>query len=94
MTSFDLTEGQQALVAAVHKFSQQNLRHHLREGDESRKLPEKVLDIGWGLGLAAAGIPVKYDGFAEEQVAVTAALIYEELAWGDLSAAKPGLYGG
>lgn len=87
MTSFDLTEDQQSFVDAVHKYSQKDLRNHLREGDESGELHKQVLDIGWSLGFVAAGIPAKYDGFADEQAAVTAALIYEELAWGDLSAA-------
>jgi len=85
MTSFRLTDNQQAFIDAVHKFAENDLRKHLRPADEAGAVPEQVLTTGWGLGFAPTAIPEEHDGFADEQPAVTAALAYEELDWGDLS---------
>ncbi len=87
MTSFDPTDDQQAFIESVHRFAANDLRKHLRPADETGTVPEQVLAAGWGLGFAPAAIPEKYGGFADEQPAATAALTYEELAWGDLSVA-------
>ncbi|HJL70216.1 MAG TPA: acyl-CoA dehydrogenase family protein, partial [Anaerolineales bacterium] len=86
MTSFDPTEDQQAFIESVHRYAQSDMRKHLRPADETGAVPEQVLAAGWGLGFAPASIPEEYGGFANEQSAITAALAYEELAWGDLSA--------
>lgn len=87
MISFDLTEEQQAFVDALHRFAENDMRKSLRDADETGEVPEHVLQAGWGLGVVPAGIPEEYGGYAEAQSALTAALAYEELAWGDLSAA-------
>ena len=86
MTSFDPTEDQQAFIKTVHRYAQSDMRKHLRPADETGAVPEQVLAAGWGLGFAPAAISEGYGGFADEHPAVTAALAYEELAWGDLSA--------
>ena len=87
MTSFDATNDQKAFVDAVHKYAENDLRHHMRDADEARKLNQSVLDTGWMLGIVQAGIPESHGGFSDQQATVTAVLAYEELAWGDLSAA-------
>ncbi len=86
MISFELTDDQQEFVDAIHRFAENELRKNLRAADEDGQVPNDVLEIGWNLGLVPAGIPEEYGGYADEQPALTAALAYEELAWGDLSA--------
>ncbi|MFQ5407902.1 MAG: acyl-CoA dehydrogenase family protein [Anaerolineales bacterium] len=87
MISFEQTDDQRAFAEAVHRFAAQDMRKSLRSADESGVLPAQLLETGWNLGIVPAGIPEDYGGFADEQPALTAAIAYEELGWGDLSAA-------
>jgi alkylation response protein AidB-like acyl-CoA dehydrogenase len=95
MVSFDPTEEQQMIVAAVRRYAENELRAVYRECDEGGDIPDDVVRIGWEMGLVPGGIPEQYMGFAEEHSALTGALFTEELAWGDLSIAMhllaPGL---
>jgi acyl-CoA dehydrogenase len=83
---FEPTEEQQLVVETVRNFAANEIRPRARDCDESRALPEKVLEQAHELGLVANGLPEAAGGGGERS-AVTGALIAEELAWGDLSIA-------
>ena len=87
MISFDPTDEQRMLVAAVKRFAENEMRTIFRECDEEAQIPEGIIRKGWEMGLVPGGIPEPYMGFAEEHSALTGTLIAEELAWGDLSIA-------
>ena len=84
MYSFEPTEEQQMLMAAVGKFASNNLRVAAREAEESGELPKYLVSKGWEIGLLQASIPESYGGFGERS-AVTSALALEEMAFGDLA---------
>jgi alkylation response protein AidB-like acyl-CoA dehydrogenase len=86
MIDFDPSEEQALIVETVHQFAENEIRPVARECDESRNLPDKVLEQAHELGLVANGLPEAFGGGGEHS-AVTGCLIAEELAWGDLSIA-------
>ncbi len=86
MIDFEPTDEQQLIVETVRQFSDNEIRPHAREADESRKIPESVLAEAHQLGLVANGIPERFGGGGERS-AITGAFIAEELAAGDLSTA-------
>jgi acyl-CoA dehydrogenase len=94
MIGFEPTEEQQLVVETVRQFAQKEIRPLARPCDESRRIPETVLEQAHELGLVANALP-EAQGGGGERSAVTAALITEELAAGDLSIAlavlSPGL---
>lgn len=87
MIDFTLNEEQAMLVETLHRFAEEQMRASAREAEESRQLPEKIIEAGWGFGLLPSIIPADYGGFGEPFSAVTGALAAEELAWGDLALA-------
>lgn len=84
MLSFTPSEDQQMLIDTLHRFAEDVLRQHAREADETRTVPEEVIQKGWELGLIPATIPEAYGGFGEPYSILTGVLALEELAWGDL----------
>jgi acyl-CoA dehydrogenase len=94
MIGFEPNEEQQLVVETVRQFAQKEIRPLARPCDESRKIPEAVLAHAHELGLVANALP-EAQGGGGERSAVTAALIAEELAFGDLAIAlailSPGL---
>src|SRR5512147_3008255 len=94
MIDFQPTDEQQLVIDTVRQFAQNEIRPKARECDESKKLPEKVIEQAHELGLVANALPESAGGGGERS-AVTGALVAEELAWGDLSIAlailSPGL---
>jgi alkylation response protein AidB-like acyl-CoA dehydrogenase len=94
MIDFQPTDEQQLVIDTVRQFAQNEVRPQARDCDESKKLPEKVLEQAHELGLVANALPESAGGGGERS-AVTGALVAEELAWGDLSIAlailSPGL---
>ncbi|MFH1089991.1 MAG: acyl-CoA dehydrogenase family protein [Pseudomonadota bacterium] len=87
MAEFTLDEDQRQIQDMMHKFAQNELRAVARDCDEEADLPSEILDKTWELGLCANPIPEKYGGFELGRSIVTAAIIAEELGWGDLSLA-------
>lgn len=83
MYSFDMTSEQKMLVDTVRRYAEKNLRAVHREAEESKHAPEKVVQIGWELGLLPGFIDAQYGGYGEYS-ALTSALYLEEMAWGDL----------
>lgn len=84
MYSFEPTEEQQMLVDAVGKYAVNDLRAAAREAEEGGRLPKKLVEKGWEIGLLQASIPESYGGFGERN-AVTGVLALEEMAFGDLA---------
>ncbi len=87
MISFSPTEEQQMIVTMVKQFANDEMRKIYRECDESGEVPDSVIDTAWKMGLTCSSIPDEYGGSGAEHSAITGSLIYEELAWGDLSMA-------
>ncbi|MBW2419367.1 MAG: acyl-CoA dehydrogenase family protein [Deltaproteobacteria bacterium] len=86
MIDFDPSEEQALIVETVRQFAENEIRPLARACDESRSLPDKLLEQAHELGLVANGLPEAFGGGGERS-AVTGCLIAEELAWGDLSIA-------
>ena len=83
---FEPSDEQKLIVETVRQFATTEVRPRARECSEARKLPDDVLARAHELGLVANALPNEHGGGGERS-AITAALIAEELAWGDLSIA-------
>jgi alkylation response protein AidB-like acyl-CoA dehydrogenase len=83
---FEPTEEQQLIVETVRQFARNEVRPRARDCDEAGKLPAELLHEAHALGLVANGIDERFGGGGARS-ALTAALVAEELAWGDLSIA-------
>ncbi len=94
MIDFEPSEEQQLIVETVRQFAANEIRPVARDCEESGKLPDGVLAHAHELGLVSNALP-EAQGGGGERSAVTAALVAEELAWGDLAIAlavlSPGL---
>jgi alkylation response protein AidB-like acyl-CoA dehydrogenase len=86
MISFSPTEEQQMLMDTVARYAQQVLQKNAHDHDEASFIPGEVILKGWEIGLLPANLPESFGGFGDYS-AVTNALAYEELAYGDLAAA-------
>jgi alkylation response protein AidB-like acyl-CoA dehydrogenase len=94
MIDFEPGEEQQLVVDTVRSFAEKEIRPRAREADEAGKLPAELLAQAHELGLVANALPEEHGGGGERS-AVTAVLVAEELAFGDLAIAlgilSPGL---
>lgn len=86
MIDFEPNEEQALVVQTVRQFAENEIRPKARECDEARELPKDVLLHAHELGLVTNSLDEAFGGGGERS-AVTAALVIEELAWGDLSIA-------
>jgi alkylation response protein AidB-like acyl-CoA dehydrogenase len=86
---FDLTptDEQQMLAESVRDFALEQIRKVAREADHDARTPPALLDQANDLGLAMLGVPESLGGVVEERSAVTAVLLAEALAQGDLGIA-------
>jgi acyl-CoA dehydrogenase len=87
MISFEPTEDQQLVRDTVASFSGEQIRPAAREADESGNIPDTLVQHAWELGLVNNAIPEAFGGFGDHRLAMTSALVCEELGWGDLSIA-------
>jgi acyl-CoA dehydrogenase len=87
MISFSPSEDQQMITTMVKQFATDEMRKVYRRCDEDGEIPAQIIDKAWGMGFVSSAIPAKYGGAGEEHSAVTASMLAEELAWGDLSMA-------
>jgi alkylation response protein AidB-like acyl-CoA dehydrogenase len=83
---FEPSDEQKLVVETVRAFAASEVRPRAREAYEARKLPDAALLRAHELGLVANSLPEEHGGGGERS-AVTAALVIEELAWGDLAIA-------
>jgi acyl-CoA dehydrogenase len=87
MISFEPTEDQQLVRDTVASFASEQIRPVAREADESGHIPDSLVQQAWELGLVQSVIPEAYGGHGDQRLAMTSALVCEELAFGDLSVA-------
>ncbi len=87
MISLTPTDEQQMLIDTIRRYAEKEVRPAAHDADESGSFPASVLQTGWELGILPGTIPESLGGFGETHSAVTGALAYEELAYGDLSLA-------
>ncbi|MCB0162524.1 MAG: acyl-CoA dehydrogenase family protein, partial [Caldilineaceae bacterium] len=65
MYSFDMTSEQKMLVDTVRRYAEKNLRSVYREAEESKHVPDKVVQMGWEIGLLPGAIDAQYGGYGE-----------------------------
>ncbi|MDZ4768614.1 MAG: acyl-CoA dehydrogenase family protein [Chloroflexota bacterium] len=86
MISFTPTDEQQQLIDVIRRFAVDDLQPAAHAADEGERVPTNLAQTGWAIGLVPTLIPEELGGLGELS-AVTNALAYEELAYGDLSTA-------
>ncbi|WP_068254871.1 acyl-CoA dehydrogenase family protein [Janibacter corallicola] len=86
---FDLTpsEDQQMLSGVARELAEEAIRPAAAQADTDRAVPEEVRSAAAEIGLHLIGVPAELEGIAEERSAVTASLVLEELARGDMGIA-------
>lgn len=86
---FDLTptEDQQMIQGVARELAEEVIRPAAAQADADRSMPEEVRSAAADMGLHLVGVPAELEGIAEERSAVTAALVIEELARGDMGIA-------
>jgi acyl-CoA dehydrogenase len=87
MADFTLSEDQKQIQDMMRKFAEKELRPIARDCDEQDKLPGDLLEKVWTLGFCPNIIPEKYGGYEMGRSTLNAAIMAEELAWGDASLA-------
>lgn len=91
MADFTLDEDQQQIRATMRKFALKELKDVARECDEQYELPTSILEKIWELGYCPNAVPEKYGGYQMGRSVVNAAIMLEELAFGDASLAMAAL---
>jgi hypothetical protein len=88
-TSFDVTptDEQKMLVDAVRDFALRACRPAALDADAACSTPPELLATATEFGLGAIGIPERYGGVLEHRATVTATLVAEALAEGDMGIA-------
>jgi acyl-CoA dehydrogenase len=85
MAEFTLDEDQQLIQDTMRKFAENELRAIARDCDEEAKFPKEILNKLWELGFCPNLVPEKFGGYEMGRSAINAAIMVEELAWGDMS---------
>lgn len=95
MISFEPSDDQKLMIESVAQFAKAVIRPRMRETERLRGLPDDVRRTAHELGLGLVALPESVGGAGLGLV--TAALLEEELAWGDPAAAfalgGPGAFG-
>jgi len=95
MISFEPTEDQKLMVESVATFARNTLRPKIREFEKERGVSEAVRKTAHELGLGLVALPEAVGGAGLGMM--TAALLEEEVAWGEPSAGfafgGPGAFG-
>jgi acyl-CoA dehydrogenase len=87
MLSFELSEEQQMIRDTVGAFAREQIRPAARPADESGEIPPALVAQAWQLGLVQGPIPESFGGNGDTRLAMTGAIVAEELAYGDLAIA-------
>ena len=82
MITFELSKEQELIQKSAREFAAGEITDIARDVDEESKIPKKVLDKAWEIGLANSSVPEDYDGIGMDRSAVTSVLIGEELGYG------------
>jgi acyl-CoA dehydrogenase len=91
MISFELSDEQRMVRDTVADFATNLIRPVARASDESCSIPYELLTKAWELGLVRSCLPEAVGGYGDPRLAVTGAIVAEELAYGDLSFAAHAL---
>jgi alkylation response protein AidB-like acyl-CoA dehydrogenase len=95
MISFEPTEDQKLMVESVAAFARNTLRPRIREFEKERGVSEAVRKTAHELGLGLVALPEAVGGAGLGMM--TAALLEEEVAWGEPAAGfafgGPGAFG-
>jgi alkylation response protein AidB-like acyl-CoA dehydrogenase len=86
LIDFEPTEEQALVVETVRQFAANEIRPQARAAEEARQPDQHAIAEAHALGLVANALPTKFGGGGERS-AVLAALVAEELAFGDLASA-------
>jgi alkylation response protein AidB-like acyl-CoA dehydrogenase len=86
MFSFEPSEEQKFFIETIHRYAVNDLRAQAHDADVEDQFPQALVEKGWELGYLQASVPEEYGGFGERS-AVTGALAFEEMAYGDLAGA-------
>ena len=87
MFSLELSEEQRMIQDTAKSFAAEQMRPKAHDCDEKGAIPDELLASAWELGLVSAVVPENIGGGGMKRSAVTGAIMFEELAWGDLSLA-------
>ncbi len=87
MITFVPSDDQKLVVETIGRYVRERVIKNRHDNDESRQMPQSLVDEGWGLGLLAGWIPEDLGGLGEAHSAVSSALYGEELGAGDVSLA-------
>lgn len=87
MLSFEPSEEQAMVKETIAGFAADQIEPLMREMDESCEISPDLVKTGWELEIIASSVPEEYGGFGEGPSALTGAMAYEEMSWGDLSTA-------
>ena len=82
MITFELSKEQELILKSAKEFAAGELKEVARDCDEDNKIPKKLLNKAWEIGLANSSVPEAYDGIGMDRSAVTSVLIGEELGYG------------
>jgi alkylation response protein AidB-like acyl-CoA dehydrogenase len=85
MISFGLSEDQQILQETVRKFAAEEIRPHMREWEKARAISAAARKKFGELGLELIDVPEAFGG--QGMGSLAAAIVHEELAFGDPGAA-------
>ena len=90
---FDITptDEQEMLRDSFRSFAAERLRPAAADADRASAAPEELMAQASDLGIAMLGVPEALGGVSEERSAVTAVLIAETLAHGDMGLAVAAL---
>ncbi len=85
MVSFELSEEQTLLRDTCRDFALTIMRKQDRQADESGEIPADIVKQGHELGLTTGFLPEAYGGSGGELSAMNSVIVFEELAYGNLS---------
>ncbi len=87
MVSFELSEEQTLLRDTCRDFALTVMRKQDRQADESGEIPADIVKQGHELGLTTGYLPETYGGAGGQLSALDSVIVFEELAYGNLSMA-------
>jgi alkylation response protein AidB-like acyl-CoA dehydrogenase len=71
MITFELSKEQELILKSAKEFAAGELKEIARDCDEDNKIPKKLLNKAWEIGLANSAVPEAYDGIGMDRSAVT-----------------------
>ena len=85
MINFAMSKEQQLVRNEVAKLVKGVVTDTAHDMDEERRIPGDALQKAWELGFSISMIPESYGGFGLKDSPTETALIFEELACGDMA---------